>query len=178
MLRLMPNPPLEGAVPGVADDAGDALPRAEGDPAPGLVPLPPPSGRGSWTLDRVGRFLSTAMKHDLQGILGTSEVEDGWVPIELLSHHLIVVNWGDMQYDTHDDVLSLIARAVKSDAARFAVDSPACQFVKYIWREERHKGRGKGKRKRQATKVGLQRQRQRQQEDQLGTAASALAWSG
>ena len=145
MLRLMPNPPLEGAVPGVADDAGDALPRAEGDPAPGLVPLPPPSGRGSWTLDRVGRFLSTAMKYDLQGILGTSEVEDGWVPIELLSHHLIVVNWGDMQYDTHDDVLSLIARAVKSDAARFAVDSPACQFVKYIWREERHKGRGKGK---------------------------------
>ena len=102
---------------------------------------------GAWTLDRIAWFLSTAMKYELPAVLGASVEgwEDGWVHIDLLAHHLIVANWETMSQNTNDDVLSLIARAVKTDPQRFEISDARCEFVRYVWRDDRIKGKGKGK---------------------------------
>ena len=152
-LKLMPDPePDEAAVEEEAASTEVAavveeVPRPAAAAAPERPATVQTDNSGAWTLDRIARFLSTAMKYELPAVLGASVEgwEDGWVNIDLLAHHLIVANWETMRHNTNDDVLSLIARAVKTDPQRFEISDASCEFVRYVWRDDRSKGKGKGK---------------------------------
>ena len=139
----------------IAEEAAVAAeaPAAEEPVAPPLL------GRASWTHYKVQRLLGWSLQHGLAQVHMSRRPagDDDFVPVDLLAHHMMVRNWDDFQWDTADDVMSLIALALKGDPERFESRNLAtCDEVRYVHRSERGlpdmqrqkpklKGKGKGK---------------------------------